>query len=228
MIVTEISSVIELSQGLSSRKMTAIVYFLSLSIRIQGNQDSPRPRSTKLDDSCPHDPQEWGKQGRTDHWPTDSFGVCLWGRGKAGSYLLTARFLGSLAGGLSPEAETGQAPAGSLRRWVCQQRSELGPGAVYVSELMTQSLAQGETAESRISAGQDRYQRTRKRESPGQRWEGMSLVMSCRLLSQNEQEALGQELRKILEHSSLLKSTGKLQTTKTVRRITIESPPKTK
>lgn len=119
-------------------------------------------------------------------------------------------------------------PPVGVQRSVCQQRSELGPGAVYVSELMTQSLAQGETAESRISAGQDRYERTRKRESPGQRWEGMSLVMSCRLLSQNEQEALGQELRKILEHSSLLKSTGKLQTTKTVRRITIKSPPKTK
>lgn len=98
MIVTEISSVIELSQGLNSRKMTAIVYFLSLSIRIQGSQDSPRPRSTKLDDSCPHDPQEWGKQGRTDHWPTDSFGVCLWGRGKQAAIRWQHGFLAAWQG----------------------------------------------------------------------------------------------------------------------------------
>lgn len=44
------------------------------------------------------------------------------------------------------------------------------------------------------------------------------MAMSCRLLSQNEKEALGQDLRQILEPSSLLKSTGRLPTTKAVRR----------
>lgn len=109
---------------------------------------------------------EASKEGQTTDQRRWLRHLCM-GTGKAGMCSLAAQFLSRLAGGPSPEAETGQAPTGSICWWVFRQRGKLGPGAVCISELMTQSLAQGETARSKISAGQDRYSRTKRRESPG-------------------------------------------------------------
>lgn len=169
----------------------AIVYFLNLPVRVQNNQASHRPCSAKLDDCCPHELERTSKEGQTTGWR--SFSICVWGQGEQAAVFWQPLFLSQLAGGHQQKLGLGRPRQIAFAR---EGHSVAGSAecADAVWDWCCRCLrAEEKLLELEFQLARTGTVRTKRRESPGKRWQGRSIAMSCQSLCQNENgKALGQ------------------------------------